>query len=195
MVTVPITPPLPPLGPDTHLQQAPTWTDLVQEENGSYKQTSQHPEIYACLSATVKRATANLVLVNAFPSLHDRDAWVLDSLMTELLIRQNNSYFIGAVAERVKIDEHYLNCLISMVHSSSCAQFRDSTIPFQVNGRWSSFRQGIIQAARDIVLSKDCSYSVRGSGANAVTAALALLEKDSFHFGRTSTVSSRTGNV
>jgi len=56
-----------------HPHHIPTWTDLVWEENGTYKQTAQHPELNACLSATVKRANANLVLVDSFPSLHVRD--------------------------------------------------------------------------------------------------------------------------
>ena len=64
------------------------------------------------------------------------------------------------------------------------------TTVFQVNGRWSSFRQGVIQTARDLVLSNECSYAVCGSTPEAVTAALALLKKDTFHFGKTSTVSS-----
>ena len=168
----------------------PPWTDLAQEANGSYKQTAQHPKINACLSATVKHATTNLVLVDAFPLLHHQDVWALDVLRMEFLIRQNNSPIINAVAEQEKVDENYHICLLSMVTISSHAQFRDLTKPFQVNGRWSSFRQGIVQAARELVLSNECSYSIHGSTADAVPAALALLEKDSFHFGRTSMVSS-----
>ena len=66
---------------------------------------------------------------------------------------------------------------------------------FQASGRWSGFRQGMSQAARDIVLSNECSYSVHGPAAEAAAVALTLLEKDSFHFGRTSTVSLWIGNL
>ena len=69
--------PLPPLDPGVHPRHTPAWTDLVQEENGKYKQTSQRPELNACLGAAVKCATANLVLFDAFPSLHVRDKWAL----------------------------------------------------------------------------------------------------------------------
>jgi len=65
-------------------------------------------------------------------------------------------------------------------------------IPLQVSGRWSGFRQGILQVARDRLLLDDCSYQVRGSTPEAVTAALALLHHENFHYGRTSTVSSRS---
>ena len=110
-------------GPGNYPHHIPTWTDLVQEENGSYKQTSQHPELNACLSAAVKRANTKLLFVDAFPSLHDRDTWTLDSLRTELSIRRESSHFVDAVAKRVSVDEHYLNCLLSMVIAGSRARF------------------------------------------------------------------------
>lgn len=192
--SIPIPPPLLPLGPGIHPQHVPSWTDLAQEGNGTYKQTAQHPEINACLSAMVKHATTNLVLVNAFPSLHDRDAWTLATLRMELSIRWNDSPVINAVAEQVNDDKRYLNCLFSMVTASSRTQIRDSTTLFQVNGCWSGFRQGVIQVARELILSSECSYSVHGPMAEVVPAALALLERDSFHFGRSITVSLRAGN-
>ena len=103
------------MNPFAHPDRLETWTDLVQEDNGTYKQTAQHPELNACLSATVKRANANLVLVDAFPSLLTRDEWVLVSLRMELAARRGSSHFINAVAERVNVDEYYLNCLLAMV--------------------------------------------------------------------------------
>jgi len=59
----------------------------------------------------------------------------------------------------------------------------------QIGGHWSGFRQGVIQFARDRLQLDECSYLVRGSTPEAAAAAHALLAKDSFHFGRTSTVS------
>jgi len=114
-----------PLGPGIHPHSALAWTDLVQEGNGTYKQTAQHPELNACLSSAIRRATANLVLVDAFPSLHTRDAWALESLKSELSVQRNGSNFINAVASRAEVDEHYLNCLLSMVIPGS--RTRDHT--------------------------------------------------------------------
>lgn len=112
---VPVPTPVLPPGLPAHPHHVPTWTDLVQEEDGAYKQTSQHPELNTCLSATIKRANTNLVVFDAFPSLHIRYTWLLDSLRLEFAIRRDRSLFINAVAERADVDENYLNCLISMV--------------------------------------------------------------------------------
>ena len=117
--------PILPLGPGIHPLRVPTWTDLVQEENGAYKQTAQHPELNACLGAAVKRANTKLLFIDAFPSLHDRDTWILDSLRAELAIWREGSHFLNAVAERVNVDENYLNCLLSMVIAGSRARFWD----------------------------------------------------------------------
>jgi len=62
--------------------------------------------------------------------------------------------------------------------------------PFQISGRWSSFRQGIIRAARELIQSEESSYMVHSSLPEAAAAAVELLKKDAFHFGRTSAVSS-----
>ncbi|KAF9790564.1 hypothetical protein BJ322DRAFT_1017247 [Thelephora terrestris] len=43
----------------------PGFTDLVQEDNRSYKQTSQTTKFNNCLSAVVKRANSNLLLINS----------------------------------------------------------------------------------------------------------------------------------
>lgn len=103
----------------------PALADLIQDDDGSYKQTSQHPEISAFLSATVKQATINLVLFNAFPSLHVRDLWLVDSLRAELAIRRKTSNIINAVAERVEVDEQYLGSLLSMVIVDRCGRSQD----------------------------------------------------------------------
>ena len=118
-------PSVPVFSPGVQLQPMPALADLIQEDDGSYKQTSQHPEISAFLGATVKQATANLILFNAFPSLHTRDLWLMDSLRAELAIRRKASNIINAVAERVEVDEHYLGSLLSMVIVDRCGRFQD----------------------------------------------------------------------
>ena len=118
-------PSVPVFSPGIQLQPMPALADLIQEDDGSYKQTSQHPEISAFLGATVKQATANLILFNAFPSLHTRDLWLVDSLRAELAIRRKASNIINAVAERVEVDEHYLGSLLSMVIVDRCGRFQD----------------------------------------------------------------------
>jgi len=97
------------------LPQVPTWTNLVREENGTYKQTAQHPELNTCLSAAVKRANANVVLVDSFPGWHTKEVWLLESPRTEFARRRDNSRFINAVAERSDVDVNYRHCLISTV--------------------------------------------------------------------------------
>ena len=127
--------PLPPLDPGVHPRHTPAWTDLVQEENGKYKQTSQRPELNACLGAAVKCATANLVLFDAFPSLHVRDKWALDSLRAEFAMRRGDSPFIDAVEKRSRVDKNYLLSLLSMVNINSRARFHDSPIEFNSGER------------------------------------------------------------
>ena len=119
---------LPPLDPGVHLRRTPAWTDLVQEENGKYKQTSQRPELNTCLGAAVKSATAKLVLFDAFPSLHVRDKWALDSLRAEFSMRQVDSPFIDAVEKRSSVDKNYLLSLHWVLEPLSsdagCARLR-----------------------------------------------------------------------
>lgn len=118
-------PTIPVFNPGIQLQPMPALADLIQEDDGSYKQTSQHPEISAFLGATVKQATANLILFNAFPSLHTRDLWLVDSLRAELTIRRKTSNIINAVAERVEVDEQYIGSLLSMVIVDRCGRSQD----------------------------------------------------------------------
>ena len=114
----------PPTRPeDTHLAElgaqqppVPAWpefTNLVQEDDGSYKQTSQTPEINACLGAAVKRANANLVLIDSFPDIDDQEHWLVDALNFELTV--NQSRIVNVVGERARADDNYFNCLLSMV--------------------------------------------------------------------------------
>lgn len=92
----------------------PVSTELVQAEDGSYKQTGQIIEINNCLSAAVKRANSNLVLINSFPGIEDQEQWLADALKFELSAG-NQSHVIKMVGERARVHINYFNCLLSMV--------------------------------------------------------------------------------
>ena len=59
-------PSVPVFSPGVQLQPMPALADLIQEDDGSYKQTSQHPEISAFLGATVKQAVIALFFTLIF---------------------------------------------------------------------------------------------------------------------------------
>lgn len=99
----------------------PAWpasTDLIQEDNGSYKQTSQTTEISNCLSAAVKQANSNLLLINSFPDVDQQERWLVDALKLELSTR-TCGHVIRAVGECARADINYFYCLLSMVIAGS----------------------------------------------------------------------------
>ncbi|KAF9790875.1 hypothetical protein BJ322DRAFT_1017503 [Thelephora terrestris] len=102
-------------------QPVPAWpafTELIQEDNGSYKQTSQTTEISNCLSAAVKRANSNLLLIDSFPDVDQQERWLVDALKFELSAR-TCGHVIKAVGERARVDLDYFYCLPSMVIAGS----------------------------------------------------------------------------
>lgn len=57
-------------------------------------------------------------------------------------------------------------------------------------GRWSNARQSVIDAARALVTSKECTYAMSGlKEVEKAAAARELLDNDAFHFGRANSVS------
>ena len=100
----------------------PTHTNLLQDGDGSYKQTGQISEINNCLGAAVKRANANLVLTHSFPEIDEQERWLVESLNFELNER-SRSRIVTAVRERASVDVNYFHCLLSMViaNSSTCS--------------------------------------------------------------------------
>ena len=68
----------------------------------------------------------------------------------------------------------------------------------QIGGRWSTFRQGVIDTARAIISSPESSYALRISDdvdhAWLLVMARNLLSKDSYHFGKTAAVSEQSLN-
>lgn len=103
--------------PTGYVQPSPGWpasTELIRAEDGFYKQTGQIIEINNCLSAAVKRANSNLVLINSFPGIEDQERWLADALKFELSAG-NQSHVIKMVGERARVHTNYFNCLLSMV--------------------------------------------------------------------------------
>ena len=92
----------------------PAFTNLIQDSDGSCKQTGQTTEISNCLSAAVKRANSNLLLINSFPDLEEQERWLTETLKFELSSR-TDSPIIQAVGERAKVDLNYFYCLLSII--------------------------------------------------------------------------------
>ena len=107
---------LPPaLGPLT-----PAWpaiTDLVVGREGRYQQSDQIPEVQACLRAAVRRANANLALLDGFPDPRRKGQWLADALGMELSECRNASTNMAAVDDRARRDAQYFNRLLYMVIS------------------------------------------------------------------------------
>ena len=109
-ITQPPEPVIPPL---------PVWpaiTTLQVGKDGRIQQSNQIPEVQACLRAAVRRANANLALVDGFPDLHRRGAWLSQALGTELNRRRNESTSMEAIADRALFDQQYFNSLLHMVN-------------------------------------------------------------------------------
>lgn len=92
--------------------------NLIQDSNGSYKQTGQTVEINNCLSAAVKQANSHLVLIDSFPGVKQQEQWLADALTSELCVRSQTP-IIKVVGERARVDIGYFNTLLSMVISGS----------------------------------------------------------------------------
>ena len=96
------------------------YTNLVEDSDGTYKQTGQVTEINNCLGAAVKRANANLVLIHSFPNVDEQERWLAESLNFELAAR-SQSHVIVAVREWASADINYFHRLLSMVIAGSSA--------------------------------------------------------------------------
>ena len=104
-----------PLAPGPLPLAWPAITDLVIGKEGRYQQSDQIPEIQACLSASVRRANANLALLDGFPDPHRKGQWLADALGMELSKRRNTSINVAAVDDRARHDAQYFNRLLYMV--------------------------------------------------------------------------------
>ena len=63
-------------------------------------------------------------------------------------------------------------------------------------GRWSGARQGVIETARAVIASKACTYGISGlEGEDRVVAVRKLLDDESFHFGKATSVSNFPDSV
>ena len=181
----------------------PAWpaaTDLVRRDDGHYRHSDQMPEIQACLSGAVQRANSNLVFLDAFPDAVRKGQWLAHALERELNIRLNGSTAIAVIADRAQRDQQYFNDLQSMVkYLSDGDEVIANDFP-QITGRWSGFRQGVIDMARALIISQDSTYHL-WRDPNQVTdpqevpqAARNLLEGDGYHFTKTAAVSTQTTN-
>ena len=174
----------------------PAFTNLIQDSDGSYKQTGQTTEISNCLSAAVKRAHSNLLLINSFPGLEEQERWLTEALKFELPSR-TDSPIIQAVGERAKVDLNYFYCLLSMVIAKTSRTFKLLTTN-QIRNRWSGYRQSALNMVRDLLGTRSKSkkakihtkppYGLLGSDTEKAAAATKLLDQDAFHFRTTSTV-------
>lgn len=100
----------------------PAWlpiTDLVIGRDSHYQQSDQSPEIQACLSATVRRANANLILLDGFPDPHRKGQWLADALGIELSQRRKASTNIAILDDRARHDAQFFNRLLYMVTRSA----------------------------------------------------------------------------
>lgn len=92
----------------------PAFTNLVRDSDRSYRQTSQITEINNFLSAAVKRANANLVLISSFPNVEQQEQWLVDALKFELYAG-TCGHVINVVGERASRETDYFYSLLSMV--------------------------------------------------------------------------------
>ena len=140
----------------------------------------------------MKRSNANLVFVNGFPDAVFKSQWLGEALVAELNKRREGSANMVAVDERARNDVPYFNQLLHMVIHFVSVYSNGITAnnPPQINSRWSSFRQPIIEAARDLVDSAESSYGIHALDKPAQPqAARDLLAGDTYLFGKTAGVS------
>ena len=186
-------------------QPPPEWlaaTDLVKREDGKYRQSDQSPEIQACLSAAVQRANANLVFISGFPDPLTKRRWLTGALKMELGERRKGSATIAIVDDRARDDERYFSRLQSMVtYSVVAATWQLMSLP-QITGRWSGFRQGVIDKARELIDSEESTYRLWRDPTDHYVdpeevrqAARDLLTKDAYHFRKTAAVRSRIQRI
>lgn len=93
----------------------PAVTNLVAGRDGSFQQSSQTPEVQACLSAAVRRANANLVFIDGFPDALRKNQWLGEALVIELSDRRGGSASMAAIDDRARGDEKYIKQLLYMV--------------------------------------------------------------------------------
>ena len=167
----------------------PAVTNLVAGRDGCFQQSGQTPEVQACLGAAVRRANGNLVFVDAFPDAFRKSQWLGEALVMELNDCRGGSVSMAAIDDRARGDEKYFKQLLYMVICFVSAH-NDATTndPSQISGRWSAFRQGVIDMARSLVTSAESSYGVHASDGQVQTAR-GLLSNDAYHFGKTAAVS------
>ena len=116
----------------------------------------------------------------------------------ELGERRKGSATIAIVDDRARDDEWYFSRLQSMVtYSVVAATWQLMSLP-QITGRWSGFRQGVIDKARELIDSEEFKLpSWRDPTDHNVDpeevrqAARDLLTKDAYHFRKTAAVRSR----
>lgn len=183
----------------------PAWlpvTDLVVGRDGRYQQSDQIPEIQACLKAAVRRANANLAILDGFPDAHRRGIWLANALGTELRECRKASASMAVVDDRAQHDERYFNNLLHMVtrFAGTCRITKLAKRFTQINGRWSAFRQGVIDMARTLAVSPESSYGLHVPHSTdpnlevQAGAARNLLLRDLYHFGKTAAVSTQVTN-
>jgi len=66
-----------------------------------------------------------------------------------------------------------------------------STIPEfnKMTSRWSNARQRVIDTARVLIISKECTYAISGLGeADRAAEVKKLLDDEAFHFGKANSV-------
>lgn len=177
----------------------PVSIELVIGRDGRYQQSDQIPEIQACLKVVVRRANANLALVDGFPDPLRKGEWLAATLISELGERRKGSINMAAVDDRAKHDRQYFNNLLLMVSRfvGVCRVAVTVEKSSQVGNRWSTFRQAIIDMVRTLIVSSESLYALYipddadpdEARAEQVTKARELHFRDAYHFGKTAAVS------
>lgn len=162
--------------------------------------SDQRAEIRECLAAAVQRANANLVFVNGFPEAERKNQWLASALTVELNEHRKESTTIAAVDDRAKNDKQYFSRLLSMVICLDCDDEEKTDKSPQITGRWSGFRQNIINMARSLINSQESTYGLWRDPSERVDleevrqAARDILSGDAYHFGKTAAVSTYTAD-
>lgn len=104
----------------------PAFTDLVRDSDGSYKQISKITEINNCLSAAVKRADSNIVLISPSPGVEKQEQWPVDALKFELYarIRGHVIKVVGERARRTRETDRFYSLLSMEISGASKLTFR-----------------------------------------------------------------------
>ena len=177
-------------------QPGNTWlvaTNLVPRDDGRLKQSDQSPEINKYISKMVRLGNLKVFFVDAFPNPEKQNNWLAQSLVTVLQDQAKTDRVAHEVNLRAQQDNRYMSALISMVR---CSANPPSVGPIseldQATGRWCNARQLIINGARALIKTQECTFGIAVEGLEQAAVAAKvekLLDEEAFHFRKASSVS------